>query len=257
MSSEYSFAAVSSVRNGFHRLLERRHGGVVLFLGVYLALTLLTRGALLVKAAHDVSWDAGLLAAFGWGLFFDVGAAAWFALPLVVVRTLLPARFFARRWGRAVMYVLALAVIYLLLFDAVAEWVFWDEFGVRFNFIAVDYLVYTHEVIGNIRESYPMPLILGSIGAVALLVYVLVWLTGWPARWLAATAEPAKRRYLAGAAWCAGVIALGAMINDGWLPEFANNYNREVGKNGIWSFFAAGKLCLRSQGGGWLRRESL
>ena len=141
------------------------------------ALALLTRCALLVKAAHDVTWDASLLTAFGWGLLFDIGAAAWFSLPLVVVLTLLPARFFARRWGRIAAHVLALAVIYLLVFDTVAEWVFWDEFGVRFNFIAVDYLVYTHEVTGNIRESYPMPLILSSLGAGALLVYVLVRLT--------------------------------------------------------------------------------
>ena len=37
-----------------------------------------------------------------------------------------------------------------MLFNAVAEWLFWDEFGARFNFIAVDYLVYTREVLGNI-----------------------------------------------------------------------------------------------------------
>jgi phosphoglycerol transferase MdoB-like AlkP superfamily enzyme len=239
MTTENSPTATPFGRNGFHRLLERRHGGVLLFLLVFLALALLTRCALLEKAAHDVSWDASLLAAFGWGLLFDVGAAAWFALPLVVLLTLLPARFFTRRWGRAVMHVLALAVICLLLFNAAAEWLFWDEFGVRFNFIAVDYLVYTHEVIGNIRESYPMPLILGSLGAGTLMVYGLVRLTGWPAHWLVTAEEPAKRRYPAGAAWCAGFIALGAVLNEGWLPDFDNNYNREIGKDGVWAFFAA------------------
>jgi phosphoglycerol transferase MdoB-like AlkP superfamily enzyme len=239
MTTEKNPAATRSARNGFHRLLGHRHGGVVLFLVVFFALALLTRCALLAKAAQDVTWDASLLAAFGWGLLFDVGAAAWFSLPLVVLLTLLPTRFFARQWGRVVMHALALAVIYLLLFDAVAEWLFWDEFGVRFNFIAVDYLVYTHEVIGNIRESYPMPLILGVLGAGTLLVYALVQLTGWPERWLAATAEPAKRRYLAGAAWCAGIIVLGGTLNEGGLPDFANNYNREIGKDGVWSLFAA------------------
>lgn len=239
MTTQNSSAAAPFSRNGFQRLLERRHGGVVLFLVVFLALALLTRCALLAKAADVVTWDASLLAAFGWGLLFDIGAAAWFSLPLVVLLTLLPARFLSRRWGRVALHVLALAVIYLLLFDTVAEWVFWDEFGVRFNFIAVDYLVYTHEVTGNIRESYPMPLILSCIGAGALLVYVLVRLTGWPARWLAAAAEPAKRRYPAAAAWCAGIIALGAVLNEGWLPDFANNYNREIGKDGIWALFAA------------------
>ena len=53
----------------------------------------------------------------------------------------------------------------MLLFGAVAEATFWLEFATRFNFIAVDYLLYTHEVIGNIRESYPVPSILAGIAA--------------------------------------------------------------------------------------------
>ena len=36
------------------------------------------------------------------------------------------------------------------MFEEVAELLFWDEFTSRFNFVAVDYLVYTNEVIGNI-----------------------------------------------------------------------------------------------------------
>jgi hypothetical protein len=57
-----------------------------------------------------------------------------------------------------------------MLFVATAEWLFWDEFGVRFNFIAVDYLVYSKEVVNNILESYPIyPLL-------AALVVLAVWL---------------------------------------------------------------------------------
>mgnify|MGYP000923664010 FL=1 len=44
----------------------------------------------------------------------------------------------------------------ILLQIAISEYFFWNEFGVRFNFIAVDYLVYTNEVIGNIMQSYPV-----------------------------------------------------------------------------------------------------
>ena len=29
------------------------------------------------------------------------------------------------------------------------------------------------------------------------------------------------------------------MLDEGWLPEFANNYNREIGKDGVWALFAA------------------
>ena len=43
----------------------------------------------------------------------------------------------------------------VLIFDGCAEYLFFDEFGTRFNFIAVDYLLYTQEVIGNIWQSSP------------------------------------------------------------------------------------------------------
>ena len=50
------------------------------------------------------------------------------------------------------------------MFVSVAEFVFWNEFASRFNFIAVDYLIYTREVIGNIRESYSLAPLFGAIG---------------------------------------------------------------------------------------------
>lgn len=46
--------------------------------------------------------------------------------------------------------------VIIIIFNAVSEYFFWNEFGVRYNFIAVDYLIYTNEVIGNILESYPI-----------------------------------------------------------------------------------------------------
>lgn len=60
-------------------------------------------------------------------------------------------------WSFAIYTILIFTyTINMLLFNAVGEYLFWDEFGVRYNFIAVDYLIYTNEVIGNIIESYPI-----------------------------------------------------------------------------------------------------
>jgi len=59
--------------------------------------------------------------------------------------------------------------LFALWLGAASEWFFWTEFSSRFNFIAVDYLIYTHEVIGNIRESYPIGWILGALGGLSLL----------------------------------------------------------------------------------------
>ncbi|WP_417904639.1 LTA synthase family protein [Candidatus Tisiphia endosymbiont of Micropterix aruncella] len=64
--------------------------------------------------------------------------------------------------------------IALLIFIAIAEITFWDEFGVRFNFIAVDYLIYTHEIIGTVKESLPyIEILLGIIIITLLIVFFL------------------------------------------------------------------------------------
>jgi len=220
--------------------VKNRHGGVLLFLAVFLALEWLTRIALMMKAGSDISYDLSLLASFGWGFLYDIGTAAWFSIPVIIALTLLPAGFFGRRWGRWGMHALVFVVIFLLLFDLGAEWIFWDEFGARFNFIAVDYLIYTSEVVHNILESYPIPLILGGIALLSFILHLALWNTGLPGRWLAA-ADPAGKRYKAGTLWCIAVMAVGLTVNQSWLPDFANNYNRELGKNGIWSLFAAFK----------------
>ncbi|MDC8106140.1 LTA synthase family protein [Chryseobacterium sp. PTM-20240506] len=63
---------------------------------------------------------------------------------------------------RNILYFITLFIyVLLIIFNAVSEYFFYNEFGLRYNFIAVDYLIYTNEVIGNIMESYPvLPLFL-------------------------------------------------------------------------------------------------
>lgn len=65
--------------------------------------------------------------------------------------------------------------VLIIIQNAVSEFFFWNEFGVRYNFIAVDYLVYTNTVIGNIMESYPVVPLFAGVGIVALRsTYIIV-----------------------------------------------------------------------------------
>lgn len=65
--------------------------------------------------------------------------------------------------------------VLIIIQNTVSEFFFWNEFGVRYNFIAVDYLVYTNTVIGNIMESYPViPLFIGVGILTILITYYLV-----------------------------------------------------------------------------------
>lgn len=71
-------------------------------------------------------------------------------------------------------FVLFLYVI-LILQNCISEYFFWNEFGVRYNFIAVNYLIYTNEVIGNIMESYPViPIFMGLFIVAASITFIIV-----------------------------------------------------------------------------------
>ena len=77
-----------------------------------------------------------------------------------------------RGWRIVTTYIVWGIYAFVFIFNGASEYLFWDEFSVRYNFIAVDYLVYTHEVVGNIMESYAVvPMV-----AVALLLTVgFIW----------------------------------------------------------------------------------
>jgi phosphoglycerol transferase MdoB-like AlkP superfamily enzyme len=78
-------------------------------------------------------------------------------------------------WRQYTYYIIFFIYVSFLVFNAIAEYFFWSEFGVRYNFIAVDYLVYTSEVIGNFFESYPMiPLISAVILFAGAITYYML-----------------------------------------------------------------------------------
>ncbi len=81
-----------------------------------------------------------------------------------------------RKQIRMVLYAIAIFIFVLVIVqNAISEFFFWNEFGVRYNFIAVDYLIYTNTVIGNIMESYPVvPLFIGVGLVTALFTYFIV-----------------------------------------------------------------------------------
>ncbi|MDO4879645.1 MAG: sulfatase-like hydrolase/transferase [Capnocytophaga sp.] len=79
---------------------------------------------------------------------------------------------FLKKWRKQIRNVLYFLTLFIYTFaivmNAVSEYFFWNEFGIRYNFIAVDYLIYTTEVIGNIMESYPVIPLFSAILVVVL-----------------------------------------------------------------------------------------
>ncbi len=158
--------------------------------------------------------------------------------PLVVLFLLvlpIPGFAYASRRGQWALYGLALVLLYGLLFVAASELVFWNEFSVRFNFIAVDYLVYTNEVIGNIRESYPIGRWLALLVVGALVVFAI------GRRGLRARDDGSRfwQRGKIALLWLVLTVVSLAAVNGGMKDRTDNNYINELAGNGIYQFFNA------------------
>lgn len=66
-------------------------------------------------------------------------------------------------------------VVFILISNCFGEIGFWDEFYTRYNFIAVDYLIYTQEVVGTLYESFPI--IKVTIGVLLFSAFVTYMIT--------------------------------------------------------------------------------
>lgn len=204
---------------------------------IIITLSVLTRIALLIKSASAINFTLiNISGVFFSGLFYDLVNAFYFVLPLMIYSWLLPRRIWSQRWHRFIIYGVFAFFIFGLLFNAVSEWVFWDEFSSRFNFIAVDYLVYTNEVIGNIRQSYPVGIIVSTLVlTTAGILYLLK-----PAI-KAANIESGsfKRRSLGMLIYITVLAALFFLVNNKFRQFSDNTYVNELAGNGLYELFAA------------------
>jgi phosphoglycerol transferase MdoB-like AlkP superfamily enzyme len=170
------------------------------------------------------------------GAGFDLAVLTWLLAPMLLWAALWPARWRNTRWRGGLRLVLFFLLAALLLFGALSEWTFWEEFATRFNFIAVDYLVYTHEVIGNIVESYPVVPLLGGVAALAA---GLTWLLRARIRAAAAPSTRPRWRLLYAALALALPWSAGQLSNVDQMQFSANAYANELAGNGLMTFFAA------------------
>jgi len=169
----------------------------------------------------------------GIGLIFDLAVLPWLLLPWAVYDAVMPELIeghplfkWEKRWAAvwATLFLTFFAVV------AAAEFVFWDEFGGRFDFIAVNYILYTHEVIGNIRESYPINLWMTAILGTCSTISWISWPRGgnaarstWLVRW-------------SRAAVAALAIVLGISVVDQRLADTGSNaYVRQLSTNALFA----------------------
>jgi len=219
------------------RFFGSRFGGLYVFGLVFLAISLVLRVALAVRAGPEVGLGLPVLAQVIFvGLLFDLVAYFYFVSPAALFLVLAPDRVLRWRINRYVSLFLYGAAIAVLLFNDVAEWLFWDEFESRYNFVAVDYLVYTQELVGNAFESYPVVPVLVGIGVVAVAIVLLT------RKWFMASFESTSSlvgRLKVGAVYLAVPLLSLLAVDQSMFRISENHYTNELAKNGLYTFFAA------------------
>jgi phosphoglycerol transferase MdoB-like AlkP superfamily enzyme len=177
-----------------------RYSVVVLAVILFLAISTLLRIGLSAYEFWTADGPADIFPVLLVGLIYDLAGASFVIIPFAVVALFVPNNPIGRKIHGALGSLMFVELLFGLLFMSIAEVLFWNEFNSRFNFIAVDYLIYTRETIGNILESYPVGLLMTClIAATALITYFLRRVV-----WRAATAD--------GGTWRARLVGTVALL---------------------------------------------
>lgn len=215
-----------------------RFGWAALLVAMLLAISTMARGAI-VASGHG--WHGGaagpLAAALAAGAVYDLLVALWLALPPMLYLVVAPRRGYGRPTHRFVRRAWLAAALFGALFVAAAEVVFFGEFDGRFNFVAVDYLIYPTEVVTNIWQSYPVVPVLVALACVTA---ALMWaLRPVLARLDRADGPTLRGRLLAGGAYAAALATLVVVARPGLARVSADRDLNELAANGYYTFWQA------------------
>lgn len=209
---------------------------LLMITSLWLVIFFLTR--LVLLTTHLSEAGTAFAPIFGIGVLYDLSFLLYAALPMSLYVLLCPPSLWRSRGHRWFLQGILTVSVFVMLFTAVAEWLFWDEFGVRFNFIAVDYLVYSDEVLNNILESYPIGKLLGGLAVIA--VVICIALHKPLQRVIGATLPSWRQRLLSiGVIFALSAIVLLVVDQDTPRGKGGNTYQHELASNGPYQFFAA------------------
>src|SRR4051812_30112802 len=170
------------------------------------------------------------------GLLYDVITALGLFAPFAIYLALVPEALYRRRWHLWLMRTLCALTVFGLIYLGAVEYFFFDEFNSRFNLVAVEYLIYPHEVFVNIWQSYPVAKVLL---VTALLTAALSWtvrdrIFGHGIK----SVRPLRRLALLGV--LALLIAAAQATVDFNTGRYSGNrIVNELAMNGVYSFFSA------------------
>jgi phosphoglycerol transferase MdoB-like AlkP superfamily enzyme len=206
--------------------------------GIFLLVNSVLRLALLAFEAERSNFlPRNALAIFSVGFIYDLAVTSALLISFALLALVIPDGARGRKVHGFLASAFVFTMIFVSLFTSIAEVLFWNEFSSRFNFIAVDYLIYTRETIGNIRESYPVAALMAGLVAVSIAIFLAIRRPVWTA----ATAEggPWRRRLPVSTAILLLPILFFSALGDMPREMLASDSARELAGNGYYEFVRA------------------
>ncbi len=220
----------------FSRYLNRYQSFFYLYI-LFLCISLITRMGLGIWSFSEIDLSLlNILSVLIIGWLYDTVFFLYASIPLIFIYWLVPEKIWHKQWFKGGIKLWFVVTVYILCFIVVSEFIFWDEFQVRFNFISVDYLVYRKEVIDNINESYPVLLILSLIIPITLIIaFSLKKIINQSLN----VHSNITQRTVTSLFLLLLTVAAYQFVDQSQFNVFKNNYNRQLAANGPYQFFAA------------------
>ena len=222
-------------------IFKGRYGVLFSFFATFVFCSFLVRSGLLLLSLPKTQFGfISILELYGLGFCYDCAVALFMVCLFNLYLLVLPSKWSKRKGHKMITYTWLFLLLLISFFSFFAELTFWQEFESRFNFIAVDYLIYTYEVINNINESYPLPLLLVGVIAMVLLV---IWIFSRRKVFQCAFEDrmPFRKRLAISGCLLFLTVLFPLLLSNSIAENSTNRYQNELSKAGIFSFFAAFK----------------
>ena len=222
-----------------NRLFPKRFSLLKMYVLTFLVISFVIRFIFYIWSFNEIDFSIlSFFRTFLTGLFFDLGVISFFVIPFSLYLLLFPKRFYGSLLDKMIIYFAYFIGILIFVFTFFAEITFWEEFKRRFNFIAVDYLVYTYEVVENINQSYPLPLLIGGVIIITLiLIFIAKKRNSFKQTFT--NDNDFKTKLIPTVFWIAIALIFNFFITNKNAEWSKNRFENEMSKSGIYSFFAA------------------
>lgn len=181
-----------------------------------------------------------LIKIFFLGFLFDIGSLTYLLSIYAIYLLIVPTKFHGKKIDRIFQKFSFGLFMFIYIFSFLAEIPFWQEYQRRYNFIAVDYLLYTYEVIENIHQSFPLPLL---IGLIVLILYLCIRYASKKGAYKSTfNNSDGFLTKLYPSLFIFITFLIFHFFVDSDYAEFSpNNNENELSKSGVYAFFAAYK----------------